>query len=140
MTYTSLLLVDDDADDLLLFNEALREINVPVSCESANDGVEALKKLTAGHIPQLIFLDLNMPMMHGFECLKKIKANKLLQKIPVIIFTTSNSPLDINTAKHIGAAAYFCKPMHFNHLCEHLKRILTGFFDLQSGFKIIEAN
>lgn len=140
MTYTSLLLVDDDPDDLLLFSEALNEIKAPVSYQSASDGIEALKKLSKEDpVPQLIFLDLNMPMMHGFECLKRIKAHTVLQKIPVIIFTTSNSPLDINTAKHLGAAAYFCKPMHFNHLCEHLKSILTGLFELHKGFKIIDA-
>jgi|SRR4051812_2887884 len=139
MNYTSLLLVDDDPDDLLLFSEALNEIEAHVSYESVPDGIEALKKLTsATHIPQLIFLDLNMPIMHGFECLKRIKANELLQKIPIIIFTTSSSPLDINTAKHLGASAYLCKPMHFNHLCEHLKSILSGVVELTSGFKIID--
>jgi CheY-like chemotaxis protein len=141
MSYTSLLLVDDDTDDLLLFNEALSEIKAQVSCESASDGIEALKKLTNSTlVPQLIFLDLNMPIMHGFECLKRIKANTLLQKIPVIIFTTSSSPLDINTAKHLGASAYLCKPMHFNDLCEHLKNILSGVFQLGSGFQLIESN
>ncbi|HET6228288.1 MAG TPA: response regulator [Bacteroidia bacterium] len=139
MNYTSLLLVDDDSDDLLLFNEALSEIKAQVSCDSATDGVEALKKLTsATSSPHLIFLDLNMPIMHGFECLKRIKANKALQKIPVVIFTTSSSPLDINTARHLGASAYFCKPMRFNDLCEQLKSILSGTFELGSGFKIIE--
>lgn len=138
--YTSLLLVDDDSDDLLLFNEALNEIKIAVSYEFAADGNEALKKLTvSGTLPQLIFLDLNMPMMHGFECLKKIKATASLKTIPVIIFTTSSSPLDINTAKHLGASAYFCKPMHFNHLCEQLRNILTGKFELTSGFQLIDS-
>jgi CheY-like chemotaxis protein len=140
MNYNSLLLVDDDADDQLLFGEALREINSPVSYEAATDAIDALKKLgTSSTIPQLIFLDLNMPIMHGFECLKRIKENATLQKIPVVIYTTSSSPLDIHMAKQLGAAAYFCKPMHFNHLCDKLKSILDGFWELgMKGFRVIE--
>jgi CheY-like chemotaxis protein len=139
MNYTSLLLIDDDADDLLLFSEALREIKLPATYETAADGIEALKKLHSSAIPQLIFLDLNMPIMHGFECLKRIKASSELKQIPVIIFTTSNSPLDIYTAKQLGANAYFCKPMHFNYLCDKLKNILEGSFNLETtGFLVIE--
>jgi CheY-like chemotaxis protein len=141
MHYTSLLLIDDDTDDQLLFNEALHEIDISVSCDTAPDGMNALKKLQAGSdLPDLIFLDLNMPIMHGFECLKKIKAHALLQTIPVIIFTTSNSPIDINMAKQYGAAAYFCKPMHFNQLCSQLKSILNKSLRVgnMEGFKIIE--
>lgn len=140
MNYTSLLLVDDDADDRLLFNEALREINLPVSFEAATDGIDALRKLGKNNnTPQLIFLDLNMPIMHGFECLKRIKANVAFQKIPVIIFTTSSSPLDIHMAKQLGAAAYLCKPMHFMHLCDKLRSILNDVLDFGlSGFKVIE--
>jgi CheY-like chemotaxis protein len=141
MHYTSLLLIDDDTDDQLLFNEALHEINMPISCDTAPDGMNALKKLQAGStLPDIIFLDLNMPIMHGFECLKKIKAHALLQTIPVIIFTTSNSPIDINMAKQYGAAAYFCKPMHFNQLCSQLKSILNKSLRVgnMEGFKIIE--
>ncbi len=140
MNYTSLLLVDDDADDQLLFSEALREIKSSILYEAVSNGIEALKRLSLSpSIPQLIFLDLNMPVMHGFECLKRIKSNPILEHIPVIIFTTSSSPLDVHMAKHFGASAYFCKPMHFNHLCERLKSILDGFWELGSNvFKIIE--
>lgn len=140
MNYTSLFLVDDDADDQLLFGEALREINSTALCETASDALDALKKLnTVAITPQLIFLDLNMPIMHGFECLKRIKENSTLQKIPVIIYTTSSSPLDIHTARQLGAAAYFCKPMHFNHLVTGLKSILNGFWEPgNKSFKVIE--
>lgn len=140
MNYTSLFLVDDDADDQLLFGEALREINATALYETASDALDALKKLnTSVTAPQLIFLDLNMPIMHGFECLKRIKENSTLQKIPVIIYTTSSSPLDIHMAKQLGATAYFCKPMHFSHLVDGLKSILNGFWEAGSkGFKVIE--
>lgn len=141
MHYNSVLLIDDDTDDQLLFNEALHEINLSVNCDTALDGMHGLKKLqTASLLPDLIFLDLNMPIMHGFECLKKIKAHALLQTIPVIIFTTSNSPIDISMAKQFGAAAYFCKPMHFNELCSQLKSILNKSLRVgnMEGFKIIE--
>ena len=138
MNYTSLLLVDDDADDRLLFGEALREIKSLVSYEAAADGVDALKRLNNAS-PELIFLDLNMPIMHGFECLRRIKENIRLKTIPVIIFTTSSSPLDIHMAKQLGAAAYLCKPMHFNHLCDKLKSILDDVLELgKRGFRVIE--
>ncbi len=141
MHYTSLLLIDDDTDDQLLFGEALQEIHIPIEYDTALDGMSALKKLQISSIlPQLIFLDLNMPIMHGFECLKKIKTLGHLQSIPIIIFTTSNSPIDINMAKQLGAAAYFCKPMHFQDLCMQLKSILNKTLRVgnMEGFKIIE--
>lgn len=117
--HKKVLMVDDDADDQLLFANALQEIDPTMYCEIANNGIEALEKLKT-FLPDVIFLDLNMPMMNGMECLAALKKNKMLAQIPVIIFTTTNDKISISTAKEMGATAFFHKPIEFNRLREKL--------------------
>src|SRR6185369_504496 len=93
--HTKVLLVDDDDDDQVMFLDALGEISNDVECITMNNGVEAIKSLKILRpLPSIIFLDLNMPLMNGFECLKHLKKDEQYKKIPVVIFTTSNSPED----------------------------------------------
>jgi len=117
--HKKVLMVDDDADDQLLFANAMQEIDATMHYEIANNGIEALEKLKT-FVPDVIFLDLNMPMMNGMECLAALKKNKMLAQIPVIIFTTTNDKISIATAKEMGATAFFHKPIEFNRLREKL--------------------
>ena len=73
--YTCFFLVDDDADDVSIFKEILREVNPSIALVSAADGQEALKflKHQQDNYPDVIFLDLNMPRMNGKECLSELK-------------------------------------------------------------------
>src|SRR5687768_14961993 len=99
------LLVDDDPDDTLLFKEVLHEVNSSVGFASAANGKAALSLLRSGTIPlpQIIFLDLNMPLMNGKECLMEIKQDPELMHIPVIIYTTSSQSRDIEETMMGGA-------------------------------------
>jgi CheY-like chemotaxis protein len=127
--YNSIFLIDDDKDDQFLFRYAMKEISDAIHCAHASDGVSALKTLQGlEELPDLIFLDLNMPIMHGFECLEQIKKSIRIAKIPVLVFTTSNNPSDIRRAKELGASGYFCKPMDFTQLIIHLKEVLSTDF------------
>lgn len=83
----SFLLVDDDRDDTSLFKEVLEEVNPSILFNSAEDGHQALHFLKSqnDHLPDIIFLDLNMPRMGGKECLTEIKGDEKLNSIPVIV-------------------------------------------------------
>ncbi len=123
LRHKNVLMVDDDADDQLLFTNALQEIDATMHYEIANNGIEALEKLKT-FIPDVVFLDLNMPLMNGIECLAAMKSNKKFIDIPVIIFTTTNDKEAIAITKAMGATAFFHKPIEFHKL---RKKILDLF-------------
>jgi CheY-like chemotaxis protein len=121
-------IVDDDPDDVDLFIEAINEIDQSIYCESAFDGQEALQKLNdAGTIlPDIIFLDLNMPRINGMQCLTELKTNKKLSHIPIVIYTTSSSQKDLDETKESGASYFLTKPSSFKELCSILSGIISG--------------
>ena len=119
-----ILLVDDDADDQLFFRDAINEVHESLDCEIANNGLEAIKHIETPPPPDLIFLDLNMPVMNGYQCLEILKKEDRYKHIPVIIFTTSNNMQDINRAREMGAHLFFTKPTNFTTLCTKLDKIL----------------
>jgi CheY-like chemotaxis protein len=105
------LLVDDDEDDKEIFLLALAEANPSIECFIASDGLEALSILKEGSfIPDYIFLDLNMPLMSGKECLAEIRKLPHLVHVPVIIFSTSSSQKDIRDTQALGASSFITKP------------------------------
>lgn len=123
----TVLIVDDDVDDLDFFTEAIGEINNNIQCVRAFNGIEAINILDEGVVaPDFIFLDLNMPKMDGKKCLQLLKKSPVFQKIPVIVYSTSNRTEDIEQLTRLGAAAYIVKPETFNQL---KKEILTVLFD-----------
>ncbi len=107
----SILLVDDDIDDTAIFEETIRDMIIPVHFQSALDGQEALDLLSRiTDYPDLIFLDLNMPLLNGKECLAQLKANPQWKSIPVIMYTTSSHSKDIEETMMGGAIAFVTKP------------------------------
>ena len=105
------LLVDDDTDDSFLFGEALRETGPNIKFKVASSGHEALGMLDEGKpLPDVIFLDLNMPIMSGKELLGSLKFNSRLQHIPVIIYTTSSHSKDIEETLQMGAVCFITTP------------------------------
>ena len=122
------LLVDDDADDRMFFKDAVSEIDPSVICELSTNGQEALSRLNFEPLPKMIFLDLNMPIMNGLDCLTEIKNSATIKDIPVIIFTTTSDQNAMKRSYEMGAAAYFRKPNDFPSLMEKLKSLLTGEF------------
>ena len=125
---TSILLVDDDQDDQLLFQEALSEADGTVLYNSAFSGAEALDKLISGviAIPDIIFMDVNMPRMTGLDCLKEFRKVDLLKPVPVIMYSTSCSPAYQKECFANGAAHYIEKPNDFAELCSRIKSLLTS--------------
>lgn len=115
----NLLLADDDEDDCDFFKEALEELNVPFSLKTVNDGVQLmdfLKNVPAENLPDILFLDLNMPRKNGTECLSEIKQHPKLQNLPVIIFSTSLDTNIVNIMYEGGAVYYIRKPGDYTKL------------------------
>jgi CheY-like chemotaxis protein len=119
------LLADDDHDDAELFAEALEALPVSVSFLHVEDGYKVLSYLskTQNVIPDIIFLDLNMPELNGWQCLAKLKNDIYFAHIPVIIYSTSSHPRDKEIALQLGAAGFFTKPSDFKHLTAVLGEI-----------------
>ena len=108
-----LLLVDDDEDDIILFKDALDEVNPHFILECAGNGREGIRKLNLmqPQKPLYIFSDVNMPVMSGWDFLKELKQDKNLKDIPVIILTTLSQAEARSKAIHEGAADFFTKPV-----------------------------
>lgn len=104
-------LIDDDADDREAFEKALNEIDAKIEYLTASSGEEGLKMLdTSEIIPTYIFLDLNMPKMDGWECLREIKKRPHLKHIPVIILSTAQWLKDRLELQKLEIARYITKP------------------------------
>jgi CheY-like chemotaxis protein len=120
----TILHVDDDFEEREIFSEALASIDPSIHFMGAYSGPNALSKLQDGKIPDLIILDINMPLMNGFEFLQSIKQIPHLASIPVILYSTSASEKDISKGLTLGATNYIVKPNNLNTLKENLRRIL----------------
>jgi CheY-like chemotaxis protein len=121
-----ILLVDDDPDDRELFADALQVVGEGLSLRTVENGIQALELLHRENVmPGLIFLDLNMPLMNGHDCLKGIKANEHTRHIPVIIFSTSILEETVDAVYSSGASLYAVKPNSFSALKELQKTILS---------------
>jgi CheY-like chemotaxis protein len=119
-----ILLADDDKDDRFLFREALSELPIATTLETVHDGEQLMTWLNEheDRLPDVLFLDLNMPRKNGFECLTEIKLSDYLKDLPVVMFSTS-FPRDahyeqdlINMLYKIGAHDYIRKPANFTEL------------------------
>jgi two-component system, chemotaxis family, response regulator Rcp1 len=119
-----ILLVEDNPGDVRLTREALLELNVKHSLHVVTDGEAALEFLfrkgrhTKAVRPDLILLDLNLPRRNGREVLEQIKKDEDLKLIPVLVLTTSGSPLDIRAAYSLHANSYIVKPRDLDKFWE----------------------
>jgi CheY-like chemotaxis protein len=127
-----LLVVDDSSADVLLLNEAIVEHGLRAEMQTAADGDQAIAHLRGAQPrPDLILLDLNMPRRNGREVLREIKADPSLRTIPVIIFSTSSSPSDIEDCYANHANSYLVKPVDFDALGD-IVRALDAFWHRQA--------
>lgn len=123
-----ILLIDDDRDDAELLEGALGEVDDAASFFYIEDARKALHTLRQQLIPlpDIIFLDINMPLVSGWDCLREFKADELLQKVPVIIYSTSSHQKEISLAAHLGAVSFFTKPNNYIELIERVRDILKS--------------
>lgn len=135
----SILLVDDDPDDQFLFQEALSETDGSILYLSSYNGLEAIEKLNSGEIeiPDVIFLDVNMPRMNGIDCLKELQKYEKLKNLPVLMYSTSCSADSQKESFKNGAVGYVQKPNDFWQLCDKLKVILSKGLDFRNDMPLI---
>lgn len=131
-----ILMADDDADDRLLAQEALQQVQLDHALEFVADGEELLdylyrrgkyQALPAGRQPSLVLLDLNMPRKDGREALREIKAHPELRRIPVVVLTTSRADTDIAQVYQLGANSFISKPVTFDALVR-VMRVLKDYW------------
>jgi len=113
-----LLLADDDVDDCYLFKVAVSAINKTAQISTIHDGTQLMNLLYQHDIvlPDMLFLDINMPRKNGFECLTEIKADKKFAGLQIIIYSTSLDPTMVNLFHEKGARYYIQKPAEFTKL------------------------
>jgi CheY-like chemotaxis protein len=133
-----ILLADDDMDDCLLFANVLEELLLPVKLTLIHDGEELTQLLyESQQMPDIVFLDLNMPRKNGLACLAEIKKSEKLRQLPVVIFSTSYEVEVINRLYSIGAQFYIRKPNDFSQLrtvVEHALTLSTNIPNSQPSF------
>ena len=114
----NILLADDDEDDCNFFAKALDALQLSASLQMVNDGEQLMQLLNneSFRLPDVLFLDINMPRKNGIECLSEIKGNTGLKDIPVVMFSTSNSKDKIGMVFKSGADVYIHKPGDFSQL------------------------
>lgn len=122
-----ILLADDDDDDRLFFKEAIEEVKVKTVVAMVNDGVELMEYLDRLdiHLPDLLFLDLNMPRKSGMECLQEIRSSNRFKDLVIAIYSTSGLEKDIEETFVRGANIYIKKPNDFEVLKTLLSKVVT---------------
>jgi CheY-like chemotaxis protein len=109
----TILLIEDDAIEILKFNRSLIKLREVHELIEANNGENALDILAENSQIDLILLDLNMPKMNGFEFLKQLRTDPNLKYIPTVVLTTSINRSDLKQAYSIGIAGYLVKPLKY---------------------------
>ena len=120
----SIIVADDDSDDRLFLEDVLREIAPSKTVSSVKDGQELLSLFTH-FIPDLLFLDLEMPRKNGLECLKAIRNNPATQDLPVVVFSSTNRNYNIDVSYEMGAHVFFSKPSSYDDLKTAMQAILA---------------
>ena len=127
-----IFLAEDDQDDSLLFCEAVTELATDATVTVAGDGVSFMSRLKRSEkTPDIIFLDINMPLKNGLECLNDIRADRDYDEVPVVLLSTSTDQLLLDSAYNAGANLYIQKPPSYKNLkavigkCLHPQTILV---------------
>ena len=121
-------MIDDSPSDTTLARKALSVARVFCDLETAEHGREAQQKLQEGYRPHLILLDLNMPVMDGYQFLTWIKGHSDLKQIPVVVMTTSDRDVDVRSAWAAQCAAYIRKPVSLEGLADTFRRLDSFYF------------
>ena len=120
----TILSAEDDLDDQFLIKEAIEEAGIEASVSFVSDGEALIEKLTdqyKGSLPDILLLDLNMPVMDGITVLKVLRERRELDDLPVIILTTSSNQSEIDQCYSLGAKSFITKPSSFKGMVEVVK-------------------
>jgi len=119
----TLILADDDEDDRDIFRDVIEQINPKIKVQIVSNGI-SLIDLLKHYAPDLLFLDLEMPHKNGLECLSEMRANPRLKDLPVVVFSSTTRPANIQAAYDMGADLFLIKEASFQEYTSSLKAIL----------------
>ncbi|MCF0059114.1 response regulator [Dyadobacter sp. CY356] len=119
----NILLAEDDSEDVLVFKEVISDFQITINLHVAKDGVEAIRLLTTLQNIDIVFLDINMPLMNGLECLTEIRKQSL--PVSVIMLSTSNTDYHVSQSKILGANGYITKPASMDQYRQTIKDVIT---------------
>lgn len=133
----TILIADDDSDDRLLMEKALRQCNYQYAIQFVEDGEELMDYLRQRGAydkqnapwPDLLILDLNMPRKNGFQALTEIKADAILRRLPVVVMTTSSAEEDVLKTYNLGVNSFVVKPFNFSRLVEMAEALKRYWLD-----------
>lgn len=118
-------LVDDDEEDLFLMQAALLEVAPGLQLVMLSDGEALLPQLaTAKRLPSLVLLDINMPIINGFDALRELRGSDRYPQLPVVMLTTSNSAFDRIQCERLGASEFCTKPASFSEMIQLARRLV----------------
>ena len=121
-----ILLIEDDAIEIMKINRVLSSMPENHKVIEVNNGEDALSYLKENeNLPDVIFLDLNMPKINGIEFLSILKKDEKLKFLPTIILTTSNNPKDIMECYRIGVAGYVVKPLKYEDYVSKITKLVS---------------
>ena len=124
--FKHIVMADDDEDDIEMFQSAVSETCPDLKLTVATDGAKLIKLLAKIPIPDAIFLDLNMPIKTGKQCLEEIRNKEEFDDVPVVMLSTSNLESEIDFCLNNGAHHYFVKPNSYAGLKSIVESICTG--------------
>lgn len=120
-----ILYAEDDIDDFDFFCEVVKGATPEATCVNVRNGVETMDYLNdCSVLPDIIFLDINMPGMDGKACLREIKKHSRFSQIRVIVYSTSNHKFDQEQCLQLGASAFINKPVNMKDAVEKISSVL----------------
>lgn len=130
----SIILAEDDEDDQMMFKEVIQQFNSPIDLQIVADGRQLLS-LLENILPDLLFLDLDMPYRNGLQCLLAIRESARLQNLPVIMFSSTSRQVNIQTAYEMGAHLFLVKSSSFKEYASAINTIVRMDWSLPHQIK-----
>ncbi len=123
-------MIDDDPEEAEFFSQALSELGLSTDFRYVGNGLDTLAELLRkdGYLPDVIFMDVNMPVKNGWECLRDLKSLAEFRSVPIVMYSTLDIEQKGSAATDVGVAAFMTKPTTFVELKSCLSRLMHTLF------------
>ncbi len=121
--HLNIIFADDDSDEMYLFNEAIEHAGLSITLTNASNGNQLYEFLQKTELPDLVFLDINMPYKDGLESLKEIRNNPSYKDLRIIIYSTTKVPINVKACYNTGADLFVIKPEGFDGIVKVITNV-----------------